>query len=243
MGKKMNSVNIFKIIAAVIITTGAAATMLYLRFTRILLLGRPLSDTFNHEVSYQLLTLGLFAAVLVIVVIISGSSSLKYLRLNSLDGEVIPVPAIGLKVKEEESWKSIGLNFLIVISAVTAVTIFFQVFRENKTSFSFNGVILPALTFAVVNSFIEEGIFRFTIVSIFDQAGAAPLFTALVSGVIFGAVHFFGSPGGIPGVLLAGFLGWLMAKSMLETGSFAWAWIIHACQDVIIFTAKFAVDK
>ncbi|MFH0850449.1 MAG: hypothetical protein V1924_05870 [Candidatus Bathyarchaeota archaeon] len=33
-----------------------------------------------------------------------------------------------------------------------------------------------------------------------------------------------------------GFLGWFLGKSMQETGGFAWAWLIHFLQDVIIFT-------
>ena len=37
-------------------------------------------------------------------------------------------------------------------------------------------------------------------------------------------------------MLLAGFLGILLAKSMVETGGSRWAWSIHWLQDVIIFS-------
>jgi hypothetical protein len=30
-------------------------------------------------------------------------------------------------------------------------------------------------------------------------------------------------------------LGWLLAKSVLETRGLGWAWIVHFSQDVIIF--------
>ena len=37
-------------------------------------------------------------------------------------------------------------------------------------------------------------------------------------------------------VLLAAFLGYLLGKSMIETGGSRWAWLIHWLQDVIIFS-------
>jgi hypothetical protein len=52
----------------------------------------------------------------------------------------------------------------------------------------------------------------------------------------FGILHFYGVPYGYVGVFLAGFLGWLLAKSMLETRGLFWAWFIHFWQDVWIFS-------
>jgi uncharacterized protein len=39
------------------------------------------------------------------------------------------------------------------------------------------------------------------------------------------------------GMLLAGFLGWLLAKSVFETQGLFWAWGIHFLQDVVIISA------
>ena len=55
--------------------------------------------------------------------------------------------------------------------------------------------------------------------------------------MLFGGGHYFGTPGGVTGVLLAGFLGWLLSKSIAETHGFGWAWLIHFVQDVVIFVA------
>ena len=67
-----------------------------------------------------------------------------------------------------------------------------------------------------MNSFTEEMIALLGVFSLLD--GIMPLpFVYLVSAVIFGTVHYFGTPGKIPGVLLAGFLGWFLAKSIGET--------------------------
>ena len=57
---------------------------------------------------------------------------------------------------------------------------------------------------------------------------------AILCGVAFGIPHYFGNPGRIPGVLMAGFLGWIAGLSILETGGIAWAWGIHFAQDVPI---------
>jgi hypothetical protein len=44
-----------------------------------------------------------------------------------------------------------------------------------------------------------------------------------------------GSPPGVPGIILTGFLAFLLAKSMLETRGMLWAWIMHFVPDVFIF--------
>jgi hypothetical protein len=71
-------------------------------------------------------------------------------------------------------------------------------------------------------------------------AALAPAFgkedALLLSAALFGIQHYYGVPYGIAGILMAGILGWLLGKSMLETKGFAWAWLIHFAQDVLIFT-------
>lgn len=57
---------------------------------------------------------------------------------------------------------------------------------------------------------------------------------------IFGGFHYCDTPGGIPGTLMAGFIGWVLPRSISETRSFVRAWIIHGVQDVVIFPAFFA---
>jgi hypothetical protein len=34
---------------------------------------------------------------------------------------------------------------------------------------------------------------------------------------------------------MTGFLGWLMAKSLIETKGLGWAWFIHAVADIPVF--------
>jgi len=42
---------------------------------------------------------------------------------------------------------------------------------------------------------------------------------------------------GVAGVLMTGFLAWLIGKSMLETGGFLWPWFIHFVPDVVVFAS------
>jgi len=43
-------------------------------------------------------------------------------------------------------------------------------------------------------------------------------------------------PYGLIGVMLAAFLGWILACSMQETRGMFWAWFVHFWQDVLIFS-------
>lgn len=96
------------------------------------------------------------------------------------------------------------------------------------------------LLLAAMNAFTEESITRLSVVTALDGLTKRPTIY-LISALIFGSVHFFGVPGGALGVIMAGFLGWLLARSVVETEGIAWAWFIHFLQDVIIFGGLFIV--
>jgi hypothetical protein len=58
-----------------------------------------------------------------------------------------------------------------------------------------------------------------------------------LTAVFFGFFHYFGgSPAGIPGVLITGFLGWVFAKAMVETYGLGWSWFIHFLQNAVIYS-------
>ena len=97
-------------------------------------------------------------------------------------------------------------------------------------------LIVAVIVLSASNAFIEEYLTRFQVVAAL-VGRVRPMAIAIASGVLFGIPHFFGTPGGLVGILLAGFLGWLLAKSVLETRGIGWAVFIHFLQDVIIFSA------
>ncbi len=234
---RSKNIRVVAVLSTVIVS---ATTMLYLRFTEVSLITFPISERINHELNYQFLTLALFLIVLGISRFLGGPQSLQYLHPGRFDGAVVPVRWAGIVPKEGETWINLGRNFLIIITAVTALVIYFQVFLGNEIAFSIPRVLIPAIGFAIINALVEEGIFRFSIVSVFLSSGVSAQKAAFTSGLLFGAVHYFGTPGGIPGMLLSAFLGWFLAKSIAETRSIGWAWLIHTAQDIVIFSALFA---
>ena len=96
------------------------------------------------------------------------------------------------------------------------------------------------LLFSAVNAFTEEVYFRASLLS------TLPGFIGknqalLINAVFFGLNHWiYGSPPGVLGFLMTGFLAWTLGKSMLETKSLFWPWLIHFIPDVAVF-ASYAV--
>ncbi len=170
--------------------------------------------------------------VVVAVVVISVPSSRCFLRLGQWDAHVEPAPAIGLKPKPHETWKHVGLNFALVLTVVTALVVGMQV---GLPSASLLPLIPWILLLSVCNATVEEMITRFAVVgALQDVIGNR---SRWVSAALFGGAHYWGTPSGLPGVALAGFLGWLLAKSVQETRGMGWAILLHMLQDVIIFAA------
>lgn len=113
---------------------------------------------------------------------------------------------------------------------------YFQGIKGNGVVFADVLKILPfVFIFAITNSFVEETITRLgVVVSLHGSVSDKTI--PMISALIFGVIHYWGSPSGITGVIVAGFLGWFLAKSILETRGIFWAWIIHFMQDIIIFS-------
>jgi len=224
------------------ITVAAAACAPLLLWFR----SRPLlsPDVFDHarynaELGYQLTTLALAAVMIAFVYAITGREGLSYLSLKRRDGSIRPEPWIGIKPKAGETWRHLGLNFAIVITLVTAIVIYFQIVHGKSVSFDLFPGIPLILAFALVNAFCEEILFRFSFVAVVSRSGYSPYLAQGLGAAVFGIVHYFGNPGGFVGVLMAAFIGWFLAKSMLETKGFFWALTIHCLQDVVIFSALF----
>jgi len=96
--------------------------------------------------------------------------------------------------------------------------------------------LLPVvLLLALMNSFSEEMNYRASQLAVLQGVLSNP-HALLITAAYFGIGHYYGVPYGIVGVLMAGILGWLLGKSMLETKGSFWAWFIHFLQDVMIFS-------
>jgi hypothetical protein len=87
---------------------------------------------------------------------------------------------------------------------------------------------------AALNAFNEEVTYKAGFLSVLLEPVGSRNALRMVA-AFFGLGHFYGVPYGIVGVALAWFLGWILARSMLETRGLWWAWWIHFLQDVAIF--------
>ena len=78
-----------------------------------------------------------------------------------------------------------------------------------------SSVISASLVLSAMNAFTEEAITRLSVITALDGILSRPVIY-IISTLIFGIPHYFGVPGGILGSLMAGFLGWLLAKSIAD---------------------------
>lgn len=138
-----------------------------------------------------------------------------------------------LGVKKGLSWRRLGLVMLAWISALLSAFLYIGLAKDLSKSLS-PVLLLCAVLFAVTNAVAEEVVFRLSLVGVLRDVVGDRTILALGAG-IFGAIHFVGVPGGPIGVLMAGFLGWFLTKSILETRGVFWAVLIHVVQDIIIF--------
>lgn len=158
----------------------------------------------------------------------------EFLRLNRLSGAAEPSAILGIRANED--WRRVGWQLGLVIAVVTAIVMFAPL-PLSSLKFTTALPLLPlVLFFSLSNALGEELIFRHAVVSALEDSRWAK-HSPLVSAAIFGSVHYFGAPGGFLGVLMAGILGWVLAKSLRETRGLFWAWSIHFVLDVIIIGA------
>lgn len=132
-------------------------------------------------------------------------------------------------------WTFLGIA-LIFIVGVPVVLYLIGVLRPNVQLFQRAAAVMPLiLIFAAVNAFAEEFVFRSVLLARLVPAVGAEQALWMTS-VRWGLGHWFGTPPGPLGAAGATLFGLFLGKSMLETGGFLWAWLIHFVQDVVIFT-------
>lgn len=139
--------------------------------------------------------------------------------------------------RKNDQWHLYGPVVLLAFSAgnmlmmLMSMSVGKGVFNEKFVS------LLPlVLLLSITNAWSEEIFSRLVIVAGLDGK-IKPDIICLVSGLLFGLAHIEGTPGGFFGIIVTGALGWLLAKSVIETRAIGWALLIHFILDVIIFGA------
>ncbi len=186
-------------------------------------------EMLNHMLQFQLYGLALSSITIFITLKIAKQSK-AFLRFGDLAAFARPVKLLG--IRNGDNWYKTGLSYMLVITLAT--TAFMYAGLGDKLEWSLLPSMLPwILLFSLTNSFNEEMITRFAIVGMLDGY-MTPVRIMWVAAAVFGLVHYFGAPGGPLGVLMAGFLAWVLAKSVIETRGMGIALLVHFVQDVVI---------
>jgi membrane protease YdiL (CAAX protease family) len=156
-----------------------------------------------------------------------------FLIKGQLNAPIEPIRWLG--IRRGESWKTFGWIFAIIASLIVAIPTFLAI-RPSPNEFLRAAQLLPAiLLFASINAFNEEIYFRATLLSTLPQV-IGKNHALLINVAFFGLAHYlYGSPPGVVGFMMTGFLALILGKSMLETKGFFWPWLIHFLPDVVIF--------
>lgn len=191
------------------------------------------NDYLDSHLKYQIMLIALACIVLLLTFLQNQTNFSALLSVGNISAPAEPVIWFG--IGHDRSWIFVGLYLCILITMGTLTFVYLQ-FRKLNVSFT---ELIPyvgwIVLFSLTNSFSEEAIFRLGIIS--PALGTIDItYLALISAVIFGLAHFGGMPHGLIGMIMSGFLGWFLAKSVIETHGIFWAWSIHFIQDVVIYT-------
>ena len=172
-------------------------------------------------------------AVLAVLWLVKRDRKTFFLVKGQMDAPVGRVVWLG--IKGGESWKGIGWFFAGGAALAVAIPTMLGIAPSVGTLMRALPLLPAALLLAAVNAFTEEAYYRCSLLSTLHEI-IGKTHTLLLTVVFFGLGHWlYGSPPGLLGFLMVGFLAWLLGKAMLETKGFAWPWFIHFVPDVVIF--------
>jgi len=135
---------------------------------------------------------------------------------------------------EPKPWNRVAREWLPYYVIIVVVVVGIQM-RPDVSQISKVLIYLPAIIIAAaIIAFTEEFQIRSMLLSRLGPVLGSQQ-TILLTSVLFGLLHYFGWPSGPLGVLLAAYLGWWAAKSMIETRGFVWAFTLHFLGDFIIY--------
>lgn len=228
-----------QILATLLLATAATIAILLLRPSRDLQRSVSGVPTLDRLLAAQLGLAATAVTVLIVLHIWRPEALARYLGPGFPSAPVTPVWWLGLQ--DGDTWGTLGLSLAVFVSLGTAIFMGLRMLRSGVHNLVPLRVLPWILLLSLTNSAGEELVYRLGVVAPLADA-ASPGTILLISAVVFGAPHLKGMPNGLVGAAMAGFMGWLLAKSVVETGGLYWAWLIHCLQDAIILTAFAAMD-
>lgn len=180
----------------------------------------------------------------VAAVVIAGLWLLKrrrthfFLAKGQVDAPIRPVPWLG--IGKGDTWRAFAWIFAFAAGLAVLIPTALSIHVSSVVLARAAPLLPVAVVFAAINAFTKEVHFRATLLStLHDVIGRSH--ALFVNIALFGLAHYlYGSPPGLIGFLLTGFLAFLFGKSMLETRGLAWSLFIRFVPDVVIF-ASYAI--
>lgn len=176
--------------------------------------------------------LAVTAGVLVVLMALGYQRRAFFFAPGALRTTIEPVRWLGFP--KPDGWPFFGLLWGFNIAAVLAVLFFFQVRPDRSDGLGLVPVLPSILFYAALNALHEEMTYRAPMLATLEAVTGSRQ-ALWMSAYFFGAAHYFGIPGGLPGGAASIFMGYLLGKAMLETRGLFWAWWIHGCSDIVIF--------
>jgi membrane protease YdiL (CAAX protease family) len=156
-----------------------------------------------------------------------------FLGRGNLAAPAQPIPFLGLR--KSIPWTAFGPAVLVVFGVALPLFLYFTAHPDFTASGRILRFLPWILLVAALNAANEEFQFRNILLAHLRNA-VAPAEAVWLTAVLFGLGHYYGQPSGPIGVVMAGFAGWVWARSMIETRGFAWAFLIHMVQDIVILS-------
>ena len=154
-----------------------------------------------------------------------------FLRLGNWRAPVNPGPF--LRFRRPINWTRFAAILLLIFGVVLPLYLGFTLHPQIELRRLL--FVLPwAVATSALNAANEEFQCRSVLLARLRHV-VVPKEAVLLTAVLFAVDHYFGQPSGWATVLMAGILGWILAKSMMETRGFSCAFTIHFVQDMVIF--------
>jgi membrane protease YdiL (CAAX protease family) len=156
-----------------------------------------------------------------------------FLCMGNLAAPTQPVPFLGLR--KPIPWTWFGPAVILVFVLALTPFLYFSMYPDFDTTSKILRAFPWILAVAALNAASEEFQFRNLLLAHLRNL-FRPAEAVLLTAAFFGLEHFYGHPSGATGVAMAGFAGWIWARSMIETRGSFWAFVIHMALDIIILT-------
>lgn len=210
--------------------------MLHVQFQKRPLPIRRWSESADWRIRLFIETAAPLTGALLMSLTLIGSGMTRrdvFLCRGNLSAPAQPIPFLGLR--KPIPWTVFGPALLVVFGVALPLFLYFTIHPDMTAGGRIVRFLPWILLGAAINAANEEFQFRNVLLAHLRNV-VSPGEAVLLTAVLFGLGHYYGQPSGPIGVVMAGFAGWIWARSMIETRGSAWAFFIHMVQDIVIFS-------